>query len=118
LTLGVSTGLLGAFANKGMAMVSLFGLGLAIAFVLVPAQTLMQQETPHAMIGRVSSSFMSLISVAQVCGLLLSGYLAHVLGIRQLFVASAGALAVITAVGYVKKRDSVASSEVPVASVE
>ena len=38
----------------------------ARAFIIVPAQTLMQQETPHAMVGRVSSSFLSLISVAQV----------------------------------------------------
>ena len=118
LTLGFSTGLLGAFANKGMAMLSLFCLGLGIAFVLVPAQTLMQQETPHEMIGRVSSSFMSLISVAQVCGLLLSGYLAHVLGIRQLFVSSALALALITAIGYAKKGTAVPSSEVPVPSAE
>ncbi len=116
LMLGVATGLLGAFANKGTAMLSLFVLGLAISFVLVPAQTLMQQETPHAMIGRVSSSFVSLISVAQVGGLLLSGYLAHVLGIRQLFIASAIALAVITAIGYVKKGASVPSSAPEVAS--
>jgi MFS family permease len=103
LTLGCSTGLLGAFANIPMAATSLFGLGLAIAFVIVPAQTLMQQETPHAMIGRVSSSFLSLISVAQVTGLLLSGYLAQVFGIRHLFIAAAAALALITVVGYTKR---------------
>ncbi|MGZ4839519.1 MAG: MFS transporter [Terriglobales bacterium] len=106
LTLGFSTGLLGAFANRTMAAVSLFGLGLAIAFVIVPAQTLMQQETPHAMIGRVSSSFMSLISVAQVTGLLLSGYLAQVLGIRRLFITAAVALAVITVIGYSKRGEA------------
>lgn len=103
LALGFSTGLLGAFANIPMAAASLFGLGLAISFVIVPAQTLMQQETPHAMIGRVSSSFLSLISVAQVTGLLLSGWLAQVLGIRRLFIAAAGALVVITLVGYTRR---------------
>jgi MFS family permease len=103
LTLGLSTGLLAAFASIPMAAASLFGLGVAIALVIVPAQTLMQQETPHAMIGRVSSSFMSLISLAQVTGLLLSGYLAHLLGIRQLFTTAAVALALITVVGYTKR---------------
>jgi MFS transporter, DHA3 family, macrolide efflux protein len=106
LALGLSTGLLGAFANIPMAAASLFGLGLAIAFVLVPAQTLMQQETPHAMIGRVSSSFLSLISVAQVTGLLLSGWLAQRLGVRHLFLAAAIALGVITLIGYTKRGEA------------
>ena len=43
---------------------------------------------------------MSLISVSQVFGLLLSGYLAQKLGIRSVFMACAGVLAVISAVGY------------------
>ncbi len=106
LVLGIATGLLGAFANIPMAAASLFGLGLAIALVIVPAQTLMQQETPHAIIGRVSSSFMSLISVAQVAGLLLSGYLAQWLGIRHLFLTAAAALVVITMIGYTKRGDA------------
>jgi DHA3 family macrolide efflux protein-like MFS transporter len=106
LALGFSTGLLGAFANIPMAAASLFGLGLAISFVIVPAQTLMQQETPHAMIGRVSSSFMSLISVAQVTGLLLSGWLAQMLGVRHLFLAAAVALGVITLIGYTRRGEA------------
>jgi MFS family permease len=47
---------------------------------------------------------MSLISLAQVLGLLLSGYLAERLGIRPLFLASAGALALISAAGFVFMR--------------
>jgi MFS family permease len=112
LALGVSTALLGALAMLPVAMASMFGLGLAISFVIVPAQTLMQQETPHAMIGRVTSSFMSLISVAQVLGLLLSGFLAQALGIRHLFLWAAVALAVIAAVGYTKRGETrVAAAE-------
>ena len=106
LTLGFSTGLLGAFATIATAAASLFGVGLAIAFVVVPAQTLMQQETAPAMIGRVSSSFLSLISVAQVTGLLLSGWLAQKLGIRHLFLTAAVALAVITLVGYTRRGEA------------
>jgi MFS family permease len=87
-----------------MATLSTFTIGFAIAFVIVPAQTMYQQETPHEMVGRVSSSFMSLITFAQLLGLLLSGYLAQRLGIRPLFIASAGALVLLAAFGYVMMR--------------
>jgi DHA3 family macrolide efflux protein-like MFS transporter len=99
-SLGVGAGLLGAFRNSPMAALSTFTMGLAIAFVWIPAQTMSQQKTPPAMVGRVSSTFMSLIAMAQVFGLLLSGYLAQKLGIRLLFMACAGVLALISGVGY------------------
>lgn len=105
LCLGLGAALLGLFRNIPMAAVSTFTMGFAVAFVLVPAQTLSQQETPHEMMGRVSSSFISLISLAQVLGLLLSGYLAQLFGIRQLFIASAGFLALLAAGGYLLVRD-------------
>lgn len=98
--LGVGAGLLGAFRNTPMAALSTFTMGLAIAFVWIPAQTMSQKETPPPMVGRVSSTFLSLISVAQVFGLLLSGYLAQRLGIRAVFIACAGVLAIISAAGY------------------
>lgn len=100
LALGVGAALLGAFHNIAMAALSTFTMGFAISFVLIPAQTMSQQETPPAMMGRVSSTFMSLIALAQVLGLLLSGYLAQRLGIRALFLACAGLLALISVGGY------------------
>jgi MFS family permease len=95
-----------------MAALSTFTIGFAIAFVWIPAQTMSQQETPPAMVGRVSSTFMSMISFSQVFGLLLSGYLAQKLGIRPLFIACAGFLAVVSAGGYLmmRGRPAVASS--------
>ena len=75
--LGLGAGLLGTFRNSPIAALSTFLMGFAIAFVWIPAQTMSQQETPPAMVGRVSSTFMSLIAVSQVLGLLLSGYLAQ-----------------------------------------
>lgn len=110
LGLGLGAGLLGLFRNIPMAGVSTFTMGFAIAFVLVPAQTLSQQETPHDMMGRVSSSFISLISFSQALGLLLSGYLAQLLGIRRLFVASALFLALLAAAGYlfIREKESAA----------
>jgi len=59
-----------------------------------------QQETPPPMVGRVSSTFMSLVAMSQVFGLLLSGYLAQWLGIRVVFIACAGALALISIAGH------------------
>jgi DHA3 family macrolide efflux protein-like MFS transporter len=104
LALGLGALLLGGFHNIPMAAISTFTMGFAIAFILVPTQTMSQQETPPAMVGRVSSTFMSLISFSQVLGLLLSGILAQKLGIRPLFIACAGALAVISAIGYLMMR--------------
>ena len=104
LSLGIGAALLGTFQNIPMAAASTFIMGFAISFVLIPAQTLSQQETPPALMGRVSSTFMSLISFAQVLGLLLSGYLAERLGIRPLFLACAGALALISGAAYLFMR--------------
>ncbi len=98
--LGLGAGLLGAFRNTAMAALSTFTMGFGIAFVWIPAQTMSQQETPPPMVGRVSSTFMSLIAVSQVFGLVLSGYLAQRLGIRAVFIACAGVLAVISIAGY------------------
>lgn len=116
LSLGLGVAVLGAFHNIPMAAVSTFLMGLAIAFVWVPAQTMSQQETPHEMVGRVSSSFMSLISIAQVLGLLLSGYLAQRLGIRPLFLSCAGVLAVLSAAGYLMMRGRPTTATPPTAA--
>jgi len=102
--LGVGAAVLGLFRNIPTAALSTFTMGFAIAFVLVPAQTMSQQETPPQMVGRVSSSFMSLIAFAQVFGLLLSGILAQLLGIRQLFLACAGLLFLLSLAGFLMIR--------------
>jgi MFS family permease len=104
LGLGIAAALLGLIRNIPGAAASTFTMGFAIAFVLVPAQTLSQQETPHEMMGRVSSSFMSLIAMAQVLGLMISGYLAQLLGIRKLFVTSAIFLGILALAGYMLVR--------------
>src|SRR5258708_9542118 len=62
LGLGLGAMLLGAFTYSATAAVSTFLLGGAIAFVVVPAQTLSRKETPHEMMGRVASTFMALFS--------------------------------------------------------
>ena len=95
-----STFVLALFKTALLAGTAMFGIGFAIAFIVVPTQTLMQQETPHDMLGRVSSSFMAVFSLSQLLGLLLSGSLADWIGIRRLFLFSAVLLVVLSAIGY------------------
>jgi MFS family permease len=89
-----------AFKSVAMAGLGTFGIGIGIVFIIVAAQTLMQQKTPIELVGRVSSSFMSVLSISQLFGLVFSGSLAQVLGIRQLFFASAVLLVLIACFGY------------------
>jgi MFS family permease len=103
--LALATGVLALFQTAVLAGVAMFCIGFAIAFVVVPAQTLMQQETPHDMLGRVSSSFMAVFSLSQLLGLVLSGSLADLIGVRRLFFASAVLLMVLSAIGYLWLRD-------------
>ena len=100
--------LLGLFRLTAAAIATTFTMGFGIAFVIVAAQTLMQQETPHDMLGRVSSSFMSVFSLAQVFGLLLSGRLALWVGIRGVFLICAGALVIIALVGVMREKRTTA----------
>jgi len=100
LALGLGAALLGTFRNIPVAALSMFFIGFAISFVLITAQTMSQQETPPNMVARVSGSFMSLMQMGNVLGLLLSGVLAQKLGVRQLFLTSAGMMVVIVLAGY------------------
>jgi MFS family permease len=102
----IGVALLGIFKAVAAAIATTFAMGFGIAFVVVAAQTLMQLETPPAMMGRVSSSFMSVFSLAQVLGLLLSGKLAVLIGIRQVFLVCAAALTVIVLLGFARHRQT------------
>ena len=103
--LAFATFVLALFHTALLAGVSMFGIGFAIAFIVVPAQTLMQQETPHEMLGRVSSSFMAVFSLSQLLGLVLSGSLADWIGVRRVFLASAVLLILLSAAGYLWLRE-------------
>lgn len=99
-TMGAFVVVLAAFKTIAAASVGMLGLGVGVIFVVVAAQTLMQGQTPVEMIGRVSGSFMAVLSIAQLVGLVISGSLAQTLGIRNLFFASAAMLFLITLFGY------------------
>jgi DHA3 family macrolide efflux protein-like MFS transporter len=76
-----------------------FLIGVAVAGIVIPSQTMIQQETPPALMGRVGSTTMSLVFTAQISGLLLSGLLAAAIGVRGVFVTCAAILAVLIVAG-------------------
>src|SRR5262249_2094108 len=97
--IGVGALILGGLPYVAAAVTATFTIGLAFAAIMVPAQTLLQRETPHDMIGRVSSTNISVAFCAQIIGLVLSGYLADHLGVRLVFVLCAGLAAAMAAGG-------------------
>ena len=76
-----------------------FVIGFAAAGIIIPSQTMIQQETPPAMLGRVGSTVMSLIFSAQIAGLILSGILGNYTSVRHVFAICTGMLIVLILVG-------------------
>jgi len=105
---GTGTGvfLLALATNSFMAVVSSLAMGSTVSLILVPSQTVVQEETPHDMIGRVSSTQLSLMTLAQLIGVALSGKLAAWLGIRQLYFVLSVALLLIAISGFAFVRAS------------
>jgi DHA3 family macrolide efflux protein-like MFS transporter len=97
--IGLGALLLGALPWVPASMLACFTLGFTFAGVIVPAQTLMQQETPHALMGRISSTTMSVVFFAQLIGLALSGVLAQAFGVRAVFFLCAVLAWVLTGAG-------------------
>ncbi|MGH9940069.1 MAG: MFS transporter [Blastocatellia bacterium] len=100
LGMGIAVMVMASIGHVVVASIGAFGIGFGAIFIIVPTQTLIQQETPVEMVGRVSSSFMSVLSVSQLVGLIFSGSLAQALGIRNLFFASAAMLVLFACFGY------------------
>jgi len=96
--IGAAAFILGALPYTAAAVLATFVIGFAFAAIMVPSQTLLQRVTPHDMIGRVSSTNISVAFCAQIFGLVLSGYLADLFGVRMVFILCAG-LALAMAAG-------------------
>jgi DHA3 family macrolide efflux protein-like MFS transporter len=97
--IGVGVFLLGAVVHPAATLLASFTIGFAFSAIMVPAQTLLQRETPHAMIGRVSSTNISVALLGQIIGLLMSSIFADLFGVRTVFVLCAGLAFVLAAGG-------------------
>jgi MFS family permease len=99
--IGIAVGLviLTLLPHVWSTLIGNFIIGMAVAAIIVPAQTLFQQATPPELMGRVGSTFMSIVFGAQIGGLVLSGILTQHIGVRQVFALCAGMLIVLVAVG-------------------
>ncbi len=74
-------------------------IGFSTAGIIIPSQTLIQTETPPALMGRVGSTVMSVVFSAQIAGLILSGLLATHIGVRHVFAVCAALLVLLIAAG-------------------
>lgn len=97
--IGVGALVLGTLPFAAAAVASMAIIGLSFSAIMVPAQTLLQRETPREMIARVSSTNISVAFLAQILGLLLSGFLADAFGVRMVFILCAGLAGVLAAGG-------------------
>lgn len=97
---GVSIAVISIFGTTPTAVLGILLLGFFIAFIVVPAQVLIQEHTPRTMLGRVTGSMVSLIVGSQVLGLLVSGAVATSIGIRNVYYASAALLLLLAAASF------------------
>ena len=98
---GIAAGLvlLAGVAHVWSTFLGGFVIGFAVAGIVIPSQTMIQQETPPALMGRVGATVMSLIFTAQLAGLVLSGILAERIGVRHVFAVCAVLLAMLIGAG-------------------
>ena len=96
---GLSALVLGAVPYVLVTVASTFMIGMSVSAVIVPAQTLLQQETPSDLIGRVSATASSIVFLGQVLGLVASGVLADLFGVRLVFALCAGLSVVLAGAG-------------------
>jgi len=98
---GIALGLLflAGLAHIWSTILGDFIIGFAVAGIIIPSQTMIQQETPPALMGRVGSTVMSVVFTAQIAGLVLSGILAEHIGVRHVFAVCAVLLALLIGAG-------------------
>lgn len=107
LGIGLSIIAIAAIPNTPAAVTGMLLLGFCAAFLIVPSQTLLQEETPPQLLGRVGGSMMSVMMASQVVGLTIAGPVAQVIGIRNLYYASGVLLMLIAAAGHFKLRNHI-----------
>lgn len=85
LLMGASILLLASLSRVVPVLACALVFGAGIGCIVVSAQTLLQEETPHAILGRTSSAINSLVTAAQVTGFLIAGYVTYWIGVRRIY---------------------------------
>ncbi len=97
--IAVGTAMLAFIPLVVTAILGCFLIGFSAAGIIVPSQTLIQEETPGDLMGRVGSTTMSVIFTAQIAGLVLSGILAEYTSVRRVFALCTMLLAALMLAG-------------------
>lgn len=100
--MGLAVLITAIFGTISSIAVRMLGLGFCAAAIFITATTLIQQETPQELLGRVMSCLMSLLSGSQVISMLAAGPVAEKTGITSLYYGSAAMLVAIGIVGHFK----------------
>ena len=100
--MGVAVLITAAFGRLGSTAAGMLGLGFCAAAIFITATTLLQQETPHELLGRVMSCLMSLVAGSQVVAMFAAGPVAEKAGIPNLYYGSAVMLVGIRIIGHFK----------------
>jgi DHA3 family macrolide efflux protein-like MFS transporter len=88
MLIGLFVGLFGASATVWISLVSLFFVGLFLTPVQAAASTLLQTYVPNDKRGRAGAAMNTVITLASVISMGLSGVLGDALGVRQVFYLS------------------------------
>ena len=118
LALGVGVAVLAVVNHSLLALGASLFMGVAVGCVMVPSQTLTQEETPHGLLGRVTSTSFALITISQLLAVAVAGRIAAWVGIRGLYHGLAIVLALTGAIGYVYARGLRTEKPLPSAQVE
>ena len=97
--IGVGLVILTALAHVWSTVLGNLIIGFSVAGIIVPSQTLFQQATPPELMGRVGSTFMSIVFASQIAGLVLSGLLTQYISVRSVFALCAVLILTLAAVG-------------------
>lgn len=100
LGLGLGVAALALASRPAGALAASLWLGASVSAVFIPGQTLAQEETPRELLGRVNSTSIALVTVAQLVGVALAGRIAEATGIRTLYYGVAGLLVLTGLVGF------------------
>jgi MFS family permease len=99
LTIGVSILVLAALRNAPVAITASVFVGFGLAFVMIPSETLIQEETPMTTLGKVGNVALALTTGAQLLGLLVGGTVANNAGTIVVYYFISGMLMITALVG-------------------